>query len=175
MIGRVLRLAFGVAVVAAIVDAYLARRSGGRPVGPIRSTVEIAAPIDAVWAVLSDVPRQPEWMADLKAVRLLTPPPLGAGTRAEGTVRIMGITVRDPITITAFDPPHRFAIRHEGLFTGAGVITLEPTADATGTRVTWDETLLAPVVPHLAGALGRPVLATVFQNDLHNLRAMLED
>ena len=35
------------------------------------------------------------------------------------------MTVTDPVTVTEFEPPHRFAIRHEGLFKGHGLITLE--------------------------------------------------
>jgi uncharacterized membrane protein len=174
LIGRLVRLAVNAVAIAWFLDAVLARRARGVPAPPIRSTIRIDAPTDTVWNVLADVPRQPEWMTDLKAVRLLTPPPVGVGTRAEGDVRILGITVTDPITITEFDPPHRFAIRHEGTFTGDGVIELETAADGDGTVVTWDERLVAPVLPHLAARLQRPVFARVFQGDLEHLRELVE-
>ena len=41
----------------------------------------------------------------MKAVRLPTPPPIGVGTRGEADVRIFGIAVTDPVTITEFEPP----------------------------------------------------------------------
>ena len=170
-LGRLGLLAAGGAIVA---DRLLARVAVDRPTEPIRSLVVIDAPIERVWDVLADVEHQPDWMDDLLSVRLVTPPPIGVGTRAEGTVRIMGITVADPITITEFDPPHRFAIRHEGAYTGSSVITLAPNVDGTGTVVTWDETLVAPVLPHLADRLGRPIFRAVFQRDLHNLRSRVE-
>ena len=44
--------------------------------------------------------------------------PVGVGTDAEAEVRIFGISVTDPVTITEFEPPHRFAISHDGTFKG---------------------------------------------------------
>jgi uncharacterized protein YndB with AHSA1/START domain len=160
--------------VAVAVDRLLGHLAADRPVAPVRSTIAIDAPIERVWAVIADIERQPEWMLDLKAVRLLTPPPVGVGTMAEGTVRILGLTVSDPITITEFAPPHRFAIHHDGIFSGDGVITLESRADGSGTIVRWDETLISPVLPHLADRVGRPIFGAVFQKDLDTLRDQLE-
>ncbi len=173
MIRGLLRLGVLGAIGATVADRLLARRTPDGP-APIESMVVIDEPIERVWAVLSDVPRQPEWMDDLVGVELVTPPPIGEGSRAIGTVRILGVTVRDPVTITAFEPPTRFAIRHEGLFTGTGELTLEPNVDGTGTVVRWSERLVAPALPHVADAVGRPVFATVFQRDLENLRALVE-
>jgi hypothetical protein len=113
-------------------------------------------------------------MHEMKSVRLLTPGPVGEGTRAEATVRILGISVTDPVTVTEWQPPRRFAVRHEGLYTGGGVITLEPGADGTTTIVRWRETLIAPVLPHVAAAVQYLVFATIFQHDLHTLRALVE-
>jgi uncharacterized protein YndB with AHSA1/START domain len=177
MIGAIVRLGRIALVLAAtsyVADRLLARRAADAPPEPIRSLVVIDAPIERTWAVLADVERQPEWMHDLKAVRMTTPPPVGVGTEAEGTVRILGLTVTDPITITAFDPPHRFAIRHDGRYRGEGVIRLERNVDGSGTIVRWDETLVAPILPHLAERVSRPVFAAVFQQDLHNLRELVE-
>ncbi len=113
-------------------------------------------------------------MHDLKSVRMETPPPHGVGARGVGTVRILGISVSDPVEVTELDPPRRFAIRHEGLFTGGGVITLEPGADGSTTIVRWDERLVAPVLPHLAALLQSPVFEQVFQADLHRLARLVE-
>ena len=68
----------------------------------------------------------------------------------------------------------RFAIRHEGTFTGGGVITLEPGADGTTTIVRWDETLVAPVLPHLGAVVAAPVFGAIFQADLVRLRDLVE-
>ena len=76
--------------------------------------------------------------------------------------------------VTGFEPPVRFAIRHDGTFTGGGVITLEPGADGTTTIVRWDETLIAPLLPHVWARLAAPVLGGIFQADLLRLRDLVE-
>ncbi len=140
---------------------------------PIRSSVRIDAPIERVWVRLAEVERQPEWMHDLKSVRLTTPPPIGVGTRAVGLVRILGIGVSDPIEVTEFLPPHTYAIRHAGHFTGSGVFRLDA-LDDDRTRVTWDETLIPPILPHLLGLIQAPILGRIFQADIERLRDQLE-
>jgi uncharacterized membrane protein len=174
LIRRLLRLAAGGAAIAWLVDRSLAARSGGAGPAAIRSIVVIDAPVDRVWETLADVEGQPRWMRDLKAVRLLTPGPVGVGTRAEGVVRIFGMETLDQIAISAFDPPRRFAIRHEGRFVGEGTIELEPGADGTTTIVRWAETLVPPHLPHLSARLLAPILARVFQADLDRLREQVE-
>jgi hypothetical protein len=113
-------------------------------------------------------------MRDLKAVRLEDRGTVGVGTRAEGDVRIFGMRALDPITITAFEPPRRFAIRHDGRFSGAGDIRLDPDPDGTGTIVRWSETLVPPALPHVASWLLAPILRHVFQADLDRLRELVE-
>jgi uncharacterized protein YndB with AHSA1/START domain len=157
-----------------VLDRVLRARIGGDQPPPFRSLMVIDAPIERVWAVLADVESQPRWMREMKAVRLLDPSPVGVGTRGEATVRVFGLAVTDPVTITEFEPPVRFAIRHEGTFAGQGVITLEAGADLTTTIVRWDETLVAPVIPFAWRAAAEPVFGHIFQADLEHLRDLVE-
>ena len=174
MIRGIVRLGLVGLVVGWVVEAWLTRRAGGGPPPPFRSLAVIDAPIDRVWAELADIEGQPRWMHEMKSVRLLTPPPIGVGTRGEATVRILGIAVTDPVEVTEFEPPRRFAIRHEGTFTGFGTITVEPGADGTTTIVRWDETLVAPLLPHLWARLSSPIVGGIFQADLLRLRDLVE-
>jgi hypothetical protein len=89
-------------------------------------------------------------------------------------VRILGISVTDPVEITELQRPGRFALRHEGLFTGDGVITLEEGADGTTTIVRWRETLVPPILPDLGARIQAPILTRVFQDDLHRLKRLVE-
>jgi uncharacterized membrane protein len=174
VIARVIRLAIvgGLAAVAA--DRWLAsRRPEGEP-EPLRMLVVIDAPIDRVWEILADIPRQPEWMLEMKEVRMLTPGPTGVGSRGEATVRIFGISVTDPVTVTEFEPPTRFAVRHEGRFEGSGLITLEPGVDGATTIVRWEERLVPPLLPELGAVVQAPVLRQIFQEDLHRLKRLVE-
>jgi uncharacterized membrane protein len=172
-VGRLIRLAALTGVAAWVLDRWLRDRVMGGAPAPIRASVEIAAPVDRVWAVLADIEGQPDWMHDLKDVRLETPPPVGVGTRATGRVQVFGIGVDDPIEITAFEAPTHFAIRHVGLVTGSGDIRLRAAGDGR-TTVTWDEILVAPVLPHLGGLVFALVFGPIFQRDLERLAGLVE-
>lgn len=169
------RLVIGAATAlgaAAIAERVLSEASSTPE--PIRTFVVIDAPPDRVWDEIADIEGQPRWMTDLKSVEM-APGKTGVGARGIGTVRIFGVPVRDPVTVTAFEPPRRFAIRHEGTFAGEGTIELEPGADGTTTIVRWEETIRPPVLPRAGWLVLRPILRDVFQADLHRLRRLIED
>jgi uncharacterized membrane protein len=156
------------------VDRWLRAQRGSNPPLGMDMLAVVDAPIEDTWAVVADIPRQPEWMHDMKRVTIETPGPVAPGTRAEATVRILGISVTDPVEITELQRPGRFALRHEGLFTGDGVITLEEGADGTTTIVRWRETLVPPILPDLGARIQAPILTRVFQDDLHRLKRLVE-
>ena len=174
MIRRLLFLAAVIALKAWLWDRWLAGRRGTRLPEPLHMLAIVDASPEETWDVLADIPLQPEWMHEMKEVRLSTPGPARVGTRGEATVRIFGIGVTDPVEVTAFEPPTRFAIRHEGLFSGEGTITLEPGAAGTTTIVRWDETLVPPLLPELGALVLTPVLRSIFQADLHRLKRLVE-
>jgi uncharacterized protein YndB with AHSA1/START domain len=178
MIGRMVVAAAGSLLGAFALDRWLGGLSvdeDGRPIQvPIRTRIEIDAPIAMVWARLSDIEAQPDWMTDLKRVRLTTNGPVGVGTRGEGQVRILGIPVNDPVEVTEFSAPHRFAIRHEGRFSGHGLLTLDTLDGGRRTRVEWAETLIPPILPNLGALVQGPILQRVFQADLERLKALVE-
>jgi uncharacterized membrane protein len=179
VLGSVARLAILGAAGAWLLDRWLGGRTdqGGSGPMPIRTSIEIDAPIRQVWSVLADIERQPSWMHDLREVRLLTPPPVGVGTRAVGRVQAFGITVEDPIEITIFEPPVRYAIRHEGFVRGGGDIRLVAEGgdgDTATTLVTWEETLVPRILPHLGGVVLATIFGPIFQQDLERLAALVE-
>ncbi len=174
MLRRLLLLAAIIGLKAWLLDRWLARRRGARPAEPLRMLVVVDASPADTWAVVADLPLQPEWMREMREVRLATPGPAHVGTRGEATVRIAGISVTDRVEVTAFEPPTRFAIRHDGLFTGDGLLTLEPGAGAVTTIVRWEETLAPPVLPALGALVLAPILRSVFQADLHRLGRLVE-
>ena len=178
--GRVLRPLVRLAIMGAIgawlIDRWLGARADGPGPMPIRTSIEIDAPIEHVWAVLADIERQPEWMHDLRDVRVITPPPVGVGTRAVGTVQALGIAVEDPIEVTVFEPPVHYAVRHEGFVTGGGDIRLvaDGEGDLATTLVTWEETLVPRVLPHLGGLVLAAVFGPIFERDLERLAGLVE-
>jgi uncharacterized membrane protein len=179
MIRRTVATALGGLVAAVLTDRWLGGLSvdqDGRSIRPpIRSRIEIDAPIGEVWDRLADIERQPEWMTEMKSVRLTTPGPVGVGTRGEATVRILGIAVNDPVEVVEFAPPHRFAIRHDGRFSGHGLITLDTLDGGRRTRVEWAETLIPPILPNLGSMVQAPILGRIFQADLERLKVLIEN
>jgi uncharacterized protein YndB with AHSA1/START domain len=171
---RLLRLAVVGGLAAVLVDRWLAARRGAAGPDPLRMLAVVEAPVERTWALVSDVPRQPEWMHEMKAVRMDDTGPPRPGSRGEATVRVFGISVTDPVTITEVEPPRRFAIRHEGLFAGGGLITLRPGADGTTTIVDWEETLVPPLLPELGALVQTPILRRIFQDDLLRLKRLVE-
>jgi len=175
----VLRRALALATVALpavwLLDRWLARGDDpdGRP-APLEMLAVVDAPIDTTWAVVVDIPRQVEWMREMKSVSVDTPGPIRVGTMAQATVRILGIPVTDPVEITELEPPRRYAIRHLGLFAGDGLITLEAGADGSTTVVRWQERLAPPVLPALGAAVQAPILRSIFQADLLRLKRLVE-
>lgn len=178
MIRRLVTLATGGMVGAVLLDRWLAgllRDRDGLPFRePIVTRVDVDLPIGEAWTRITDIERQVEWMTDMKSVRILTPGPVGVGTRAEATIRILGIGASDPVEVTELEPPHRYGIRHEGLIHGTGLIALDTLEGGRRTRIEWSETLVPPVLPNLGWLVMRPILHRVFQADLDRFKAIVE-
>lgn len=174
MLRRIAALGLLAVPVAIVADRLLAAARGGAAPEPMRMMVVVDAPIEATWAVVADIRLQTEWMTEMQDLVVTTTGVTGVGTRGEATVRIAGISVTDPVEVTEFQPPHRYAIRHEGLFKGGGLITLEAGAGDATTVVRWEETLVPPVLPALGALVQAPILRAIFQADLERLKRLVE-
>ena len=174
MIRGAIRLAIVGAGIGYALDRVLSEQSEGDEPEPISSMIVVDAGIEQTWDVLSDIASQPVWMAEMKDIRIPSGVPVGVGMTCEADVRIFGITVTDPVTITEFERPYRYAISHDGTFKGHGTITLESGADGTTTIVRWDELLIPPVLPHLGALVMAPALGAIFQADLVRFKELVE-
>ena len=143
--------------------------------GPLRFdlTIDLPATAEVVWGCITDWERLPEWMTELSQVRVLGPGRGGVGMEAEGVVRMAGITTRDRMRITGWEPPHRLEIAHLGWVKGGGLMLCSP--ESAGTRLAWSEWFEPPV-----GLLGRvgmlllsPLIRRRFEEDLRRLQALL--
>jgi uncharacterized protein YndB with AHSA1/START domain len=161
---------------ALILEWILGRAVRIGTLAPPRMHMEILinAPLPRVWEYASDVKRQPEWMHEMKRVEMITPGPIKVGSRGRATVRIFGISTTDDVVITRLEPPHAFGIRHEGKFTGEGLLEFSAASEQQ-TLIRWMEYLRPPIFPMLAGFLQRPILRRIFQSDLRHLKEILEE
>ena len=119
------------------------------PTRALHTEIEIVAPPQRVWEVLTDLPAWPEWNPALAGLELRGP--LREETRGMLSLRIPGPVDPPPIPVrlVSVRPPHELAWvgGTPGLMVGRHGFELRPSPH--GTRVIHTETfrgLLAPVV-----------------------------
>ncbi len=137
--------------------------------------VHVARPRQAVWEVLADVQRQPEWMRDALSIEMLTEGPMRVGSKMKVPTQIGPFRTTDVMEVTVYDPPVRWTVVHRGAVTGEGTFTLTALGDSA-TDVEWRERLAAPLgaLGRLGMTLFRPFLRRTFQADLDRFRALCE-
>lgn len=135
--------------------------------------VLIEAPLEKVWEAAADLASHVEWMADAERIDFPTPQRTGVGTRMEVLTRIGPFTISDEMEVTGWDPPHRIAVRHQGLVTGEGEFRLDPVAG--GVVFTWRETLHFPwfLGGPVGASLTQPFFRWIWRRNLTRLRGRL--
>lgn len=122
----------------------------------IERTIEISAPPERIWAVMSDVARWPEWTPSVTSVEMLDGGPFRVGTRARVKQPRLPAAVW---TVTAVDPGRRFTWESvvPGL-TSVGDHRIEVRGTSSMTRVTLTLTWrgwMTPMIWLLFGRLSR--------------------
>lgn len=139
----------------------------------VTSAVEVAAPPEVAWAVLTDWSRQHEWMLGTR-VWVVGGDGRSAGSRLIGFTGVADIGFVDHLEIVEWIPGRRCRARHLGtLLRGSAEFSVEPAG--AGTLVRWTERLEPPFGP--LGALGlrvaRPALAWGMLRSLRRLGTLM--
>ena len=147
----------------------------------------MSGPPELVWALITDWERQGDWMLEARDFVVTSAHRAGVGVEAEATVRIGGITTRDRVRITGWDPPRRLSLEHVGWVSGTGDLILIPVG-ASETTVVWREAFRAPRLGPSQGAVARlgpvglgrlgllafrPLLRRIFRRDLSMLAELV--
>src|SRR3954454_21376877 len=100
-------------------------------------TVEINAPVDTIWSVLSDVTKWPEWTDSIRDVEPLSPQPLRLGSRVKVRQPKLPTAVWE---VTDFQPGRSFTWvnRNPGMRSTA-VRDIAGTVDPPQARLTIDQ------------------------------------
>ena len=138
----------------------------------IETSIEIAAPPPVVWEDLARLESHVEWMADAERIDFLTPERAGVGTRMEVLTRVGPLRTADVMEFTEWEPPHRMAIRHDGLVSGTGEFVLS-SLGSDRTLFTWREQLTFPARfgGRMGATLAGPILKAVWRRNLKRLAA----
>ena len=126
----------------------------------IKVSVELDAPIEAVWADIADLASHVEWMTDAESIEFQSTQKSGQGTVMNVLTKIGPLTTMDVLTLTEWEPPYRMGVKHSGVVTGSGAFTLTDLGD-NRTRFTWAEELEMPW--YFGGRLGQPISGSVMR------------
>lgn len=139
----------------------------------------VAAPVQRVWEIATDLAGSPQVIRGIDAVEVLTPGPFGAGTRWRETRTMMGRSATEEMTVTAVDPQRSYRV--EAASRGAEYVstfTFTPTADG-GTDVTTTfggrpTSAVARVLGAITAPLGRRAVTKALEQDLHDIAVAAE-
>jgi uncharacterized protein YndB with AHSA1/START domain len=123
---------------------------------PISATTDVEAPPDAVWTVIRDVTRMPEWSPECRRIFTVGSPRSGAGTRFVGLNRRGWVMWPTLSTVVRFEPEKAVAWRTRE---SAATWTYELEPTATGTRLTARRDLdaFSPLTRYAAPLIGGAV------------------
>ena len=137
----------------------------------------IQAPPERVFALATDVPNMTDFVSGITRVELLSPLPVGPGTRWRETRVMFGKEATEEMEIAAFDPPHSFVVEAESRGTHyTSTFTLEPEGGAPRRTVTFAARPLSWTARLLAvfGFAMTRTLRKLLEQDLADLRRIAE-
>lgn len=141
----------------------------------IEVSVDIDAPLDAVWAEAAALGDHVEWMRDAASIEFADEQTSGVGTTMNVLTVLGPLRTTDVIEITEWEDRKRIGVKHSGVVTGTGAFDLTELGP-TKTRFTWREELDMPW--YFGGSLGRPisqrVLGAVWRANLRLLKERIE-
>lgn len=101
----------------------------------ISGQIHIAASVEEVFDTVADTRNEPTYNASMRDVELLTPPPIGLGTRFRAPMGKSATPMQ--VEITEFERPHRLGSRTtSSLMETSGTMTFSVHGD--GMLMSWD-------------------------------------
>ena len=126
----------------------------------IEGEIMIRRPVGEVFDFVADVRNEPRYNPHMTAASLLTPEPIGRGSRFHAELRMLGRLVDLNVEVTCFERPRRLGSTSWSLPRGRrgqpmrtdGTLTFDPVPDGTRMRWSWQVEipgamkLLAPLI-----------------------------
>lgn len=101
----------------------------------IRGRIHIVAPVEQVFDTVADTRTEPSFNPAMRDVELLTPPPIGTGTRFRARMGKAGMVML--VELTEFDRPRRLGSRTtSSMMETSGTLTFA--AQGGDTVMRWD-------------------------------------
>lgn len=144
----------------------------------IACSEHVDAPVERVFAVASDIERAPEVISAITKMDMLTPGPVGVGTRFRETRIMFGKEATEVMEFTVFDPPRSYTLVADSH--GCHYVsTFRFTPEAGGTRVDFEFTgdahsFGAKVMSAVMGPLMKGTMRKMLAKDLRELKRSAE-
>lgn len=138
----------------------------------ISGSLHVAAAVDRVFDMVADSRNEPAFNPAMHDVEMLTPPPVGLGTRFRARMG-RARTVLE-VELTEFDRPHLLGSRTtSSLMTTCGSLTFH--AQANGTLMSWDWQVRPRGWLRMLGPLLGPIGGRTEHRIWSGLKDLLED
>lgn len=137
----------------------------------------IAAPIDVVFDLCSDIEHAAGRIKAIKRIEMLTPGQVGVGTRFKETRIMFGREATEEMTFTGFEPPHGYVLEAHSCGTHYRTeFRLTPEGNQTIVQVTFNarpESLVARLLSPLMWLM-KGMLVKCLTQDLDDVQAAAE-
>ncbi len=141
----------------------------------ITVATRIPVPPARAFAVIADIERWPDRIADISRIEILSDDPVGPGTRFRETRTMHGRTAQQEMTVTEYTPPERLLLTADAHGMHYRMLHVLREVDGgthlslhfTATPATITARLIAPVARRLVGQS----LQRTLQSDLDQLAA----
>ena len=136
--------------------------------------IVIDRPAAGVYAYAGDPSNAPEWYANIKSIKWLTPRPIALGSKLAFTASFLGRQLQYVYEVVELVPGRRLAMRtSDGPFPMETIYTWEPLEDG-GTRMILRNRGNPAGFSKIAAPLMAGAMRRANQKDLRSLKAILE-
>lgn len=140
----------------------------------IEKSVVINRPIQEVFAYVTDVENEPQWISEVLEVRKTSDGPMGVGSTYDNVVHFLGRRIVDPHEIVQFEPNRRFAFKsHSGQISFEGTYHFEPAGD-DATRLSFVAAGETGTLFRLAEPIVNRMINRQWEANVANLKELLE-
>jgi hypothetical protein len=141
-------------------------------------TKYVEAPPQTVFDVAADLEHAAEHVRGIEKIEMLTPPPVGVGTRWRETRKMMGKLATETLEVKAFDRPRKYVVGCEscGCYFES-TFTFAPRS--SGTAVTLDVhtkalTLMARIMSPIGNMMMGKTMRKLLDDDLEDVKRVAE-
>lgn len=134
-----------------------------------KNVIHIEAPPQAVYDILADADRYPDWVMGAKRIRRTDPEWPKPGATFAHALGAGPLEVKDTTTVVEAEEPRRIVLRARARPIGIAHVELNLTPEDGGTRV---EMIERPVEPRILRHVGPLVAPLIFPRNAESLRRL---